>query len=1215
MIRAHALLMALLLTACDSAERDRAEADSALPEEAMGVTSQSLGATGLGVNPGEIRPVMTTSNPAGGTMVVPSDLCLDVSGGSPGDGTPVILWPCTGASNQQWTSHFDGTITGIGGKCLSFASDTPANDSPLIISQCNGSLRQKWLFNKNGSIVGLGGNVVAGGTTTRCIDVYGMRYTQGTQLVAYNCNNQVNQRFDYNWNTVPSSPLAYCQKSPFGRQLLLAGDEEIFVAAIAASSSVHSAHTLDLNNEATPRLEKNPGTISTALPQSTHGVAADLNGDGRVEHVQVRALLGSVNVLEFDVISSDADGKPVLQKTRLTNRAKAVAAVAVGNLDDSNNLDDEIVVAFWSTGKIEIELFDSSPTGIISTGRKWLSTANVVAVSIGVGDVDGNGLDDNIAVALSRSFNAQAKTDSIQVELLRNEASSLRLLSSYSMAASGTSRPTNNYVGLAVGNVTGNYRDELVMSFGYAQSSTDTAFDTQRAINIVSYDPVTSSLQPAITRWPFQSLHAYSRGRVAVGDTDNDGKGEIVLAFSGKTSSFTDTSGATFNIATGVNVMTVDADDVNSLRVHNLFGSSCCDFSLAEEMVLDVGDMDRDRFEDIVAGFRDAAGHLQIIQLEDQPQPRSGLLFLNAYLDSSLYPMDITLALGDRNNDSIKARYEALSGNTDRCSTLTEPHLSSAVFSPPSWRKINYSPEQQVAEAFIGQASSSGSESESSVTNSFDTSFTGYLGAETEVSVFGISLFEASVKATGGVEYERSTTNGTGSGQTVTNSLAWSAPDDFAVFDALTSECYTYQLRQGALPLESYVRFCEPKTTAQQAMMIRSWDIQHGPNSGSYTRQWAPVVRDWSNLALFRGASAVQSTVDWGGVASRAVDGNTRGDYSGSSVTHTNNEPSAWWQIDLGSSQDIGMVRLWNRDMEDCGVERCGERLKDFYVFVSNTDFRNISSDPNVLKADSRVKSSFHPGKVGRTKTIQTLQGGLPIQGRYVRVQLRDPGPLSLAEVQVFGDTHVDPHRYPIAVRDTTPNDDVFEVQVYDRVSMTYPWVKVRGNLLWDGASRNVLANRIIGPGGVNLSWALSQERSNWSTAATSMTNSAHTGLDFDVEAGAGVKVQTGYSFEVSWGVTEEKSHTMTTSESLDIGGTAMGFPDKLPDANNFYRPVLWPDQCKYQIRPYYYEMKSVSDDGFEHRFMVVDYTVPLIGLDRTRYLQDCVDGKFTWAP
>jgi hypothetical protein len=58
-----------------------------------------------------------------------------------------------------------------------------------------------------------------------------------------------------------------------------------------------------------------------------------------------------------------------------------------------------------------------------------------------------------------------------------------------------------------------------------------------------------------------------------------------------------------------------------------------------------------------------------------------------------------------------------------------------------------------------------------------------------------------------------------------------------------------------------------------------------------------------SNVNLALGMPASQSsTRPFSPVgASGAVDGNTDGNFSDGSVTHTNADPNAWWQVDLGS--------------------------------------------------------------------------------------------------------------------------------------------------------------------------------------------------------------------------------------------------------------------------------------------------------------------------
>jgi hypothetical protein len=65
------------------------------------------------------------------------------------------------------------------------------------------------------------------------------------------------------------------------------------------------------------------------------------------------------------------------------------------------------------------------------------------------------------------------------------------------------------------------------------------------------------------------------------------------------------------------------------------------------------------------------------------------------------------------------------------------------------------------------------------------------------------------------------------------------------------------------------------------------------------------------NVAL-RG-SARQSSDYPDGPASQAIDGNTNGEYSAKSTTHTAIEDDPWWELDLGASVSIDRIVLWNR--------------------------------------------------------------------------------------------------------------------------------------------------------------------------------------------------------------------------------------------------------------------------------------------------------------
>merc|ERR1712224_325451 len=106
-----------------------------------------------------------------------------------------------------------------------------------------------------------------------------------------------------------------------------------------------------------------------------------------------------------------------------------------------------------------------------------------------------------------------------------------------------------------------------------------------------------------------------------------------------------------------------------------------------------------------------------------------------------------------------------------------------------------------------------------------------------------------------------------------------------------------------------------------------------------------------------------------GGVAARAVDGNTNGRYGGKSCTHTRRQRRAWWQVDLGKVRSVKRVVLYNR------VDCCRSRLNHVNVLVDN----------------SLCGSIGHWGRI-RSKAVNC---GCK-RGRRVKVQLKGTNYLTL---------------------------------------------------------------------------------------------------------------------------------------------------------------------------------------------------------------------------
>ena len=151
----------------------------------------------------------------------------------------------------------------------------------------------------------------------------------------------------------------------------------------------------------------------------------------------------------------------------------------------------------------------------------------------------------------------------------------------------------------------------------------------------------------------------------------------------------------------------------------------------------------------------------------------------------------------------------------------------------------------------------------------------------------------------------------------------------------------------------------------------------------------APLSIDVVRHNYAVGKPATQSSLNAGGVAERAVDGDTSGVWQNGSVTHTRAEPQPWWQVDLGAVEQIDQIAMWNRT--DC----CAERLTDYHLLVSDEPFQSTSLQQAL--AQPGVWSQHFAGTAGTPTRADVGRSG-----RYVRVQLVGDDPLSLAEVQVF---------------------------------------------------------------------------------------------------------------------------------------------------------------------------------------------------------------------
>ena len=209
------------------------------------------------------------------------------------------------------------------------------------------------------------------------------------------------------------------------------------------------------------------------------------------------------------------------------------------------------------------------------------------------------------------------------------------------------------------------------------------------------------------------------------------------------------------------------------------------------------------------------------------------------------------------------------------------------------------------------------------------------------------------------------------------------------------------------------------------------------------------------NIAWKKQAS--QSSTAYGGDANRALDGNTNNTYSQNSITHTNFEKQAWWQVDLGRSEQVGFVRLFNR-----GDGEVAKRLSNFDVILYNDKGKEVARQYIKQLTSNQLDVQFN-GQLGR----------------YIRIQLRhEHQALSLAEVEVFRHTPVKDANIQIIpiqqpINSSVAKDKVLTIQhkgayvarytiTWDEISTDKNGNQTIHSRSWEGNGRNRTSGFIL---------------------------------------------------------------------------------------------------------------------------------------------------------
>ncbi|MFT2817536.1 glycoside hydrolase family 98 domain-containing protein [Leifsonia sp. A12D58] len=208
--------------------------------------------------------------------------------------------------------------------------------------------------------------------------------------------------------------------------------------------------------------------------------------------------------------------------------------------------------------------------------------------------------------------------------------------------------------------------------------------------------------------------------------------------------------------------------------------------------------------------------------------------------------------------------------------------------------------------------------------------------------------------------------------------------DDRSARDIRTTRVTIDGTWQGGAPLVVFEAM--DQQTGRPYSQTQAWDAENERLTIAITHNGQvnfTVDTDAASPAspnIAAGKTATQSsTYEAVGVASKAVDGSTDGDYSLGGVTHTQSRAGAWWRVDLGANVAVGDIEIWNRtDATDL------DRLTNYTVSVRD-------AAGNVVWSSSQPERPY-------PSTLVSAAGAV---GRYVQVQLNGTNFLSLAEVKV----------------------------------------------------------------------------------------------------------------------------------------------------------------------------------------------------------------------
>lgn len=142
-----------------------------------------------------INPGATVAEGVYEIRAVHSDKCLDVPRSNRNDGSNIIQYECTNATNQQWRFEQKSDYYEISavhsGKCLDVPGSRQSNRVELIQFRCLNTTNQHWRLTE----VSGGAYEIQARHSAKCVDVPGSSVSNEVKVIQFKCTRTRNQRW------------------------------------------------------------------------------------------------------------------------------------------------------------------------------------------------------------------------------------------------------------------------------------------------------------------------------------------------------------------------------------------------------------------------------------------------------------------------------------------------------------------------------------------------------------------------------------------------------------------------------------------------------------------------------------------------------------------------------------------------------------------------------------------------------------------------------------------------------------------------------------------------------------------------------------------------------------------------------------------------------------------------------------------------------------